>query len=102
MTRNLNEPPFVLIWFMLSILSAAGDARRQSTVPSSVETRTEFEAFLLKGRIVSGEGLASDATRSGKVRLDDGVRTHDAGVEIADGSDPTRRNYKFNVALWTP
>lgn len=100
MTRNRDEPLILLIWFLLSILSVTGDARRQADVPSSVETRAEIEAFLLKARIVSGEGPPSGATGSWRVRLDDGKRTHDAGVEIADGSEPTRRNYRFNVAAY--
>lgn len=100
MTSNRDRPLILLIWLMVSILSATGDARRQSTVPSSVETRAEIEAFLLRARIVSDEGPPSGATRSSRVRLDDGNRTHNAGVEFADGSDPTRRNYRFNVAAY--
>jgi hypothetical protein len=50
--------------------------------------------------IVNAAGLPSDATPSRRVVLDDGQRRHDAGVETADGSDPTRRNYKFNVAAY--
>jgi hypothetical protein len=38
--------------------------------------------------------------RSWRAGLDDGARKHDAAVETADGSDPTGRNYRFNVAAY--
>jgi hypothetical protein len=98
--RDRDQPLMFLIWFMLLFLSSIGDARRQSTAPSSVKTRADIEAFLLNARIVGGEGPPSGSTRSWLVSLDDGHWKHDAGVETADGSDPTRRNYRLNLAAY--
>lgn len=61
---------------------------------TSLQTRAEREAFLLNARIVD------DAAPSRRVVLDDGQRRHVVGVETADGTDLTRRNYKFNVAAY--
>ena len=38
--------------------------------------------------------------RPGVASLDDGTRRHDASVVTEDGSGPTRRNYRFNVAAY--
>ena len=50
--------------------------------------------------MITDEARASDAGLPRRVVLDDGRRRHEAGVETADGTDPTRRNYKFNVAAY--
>ncbi len=89
-----------LIWAIIVVLPGASQAQTLGAAPSPPETRAEREAFLSKARIVNDAGLPSDATPSRRVVLDDGQRRHDAGVETADGSDPTRRNYKFNVAAY--
>lgn len=41
-----------------------------------------------------------DGRRSWRATLDNGIRKHDASVETANGGDPTRRNYRFNVAAY--
>jgi len=89
-----------LIWAIILVLPGASQAQRPGATPSPLETRAEREAFLSMAGIVNAAGLPSDATPSRRVVLDDGQRRHDAGVETADGSDPTRRNYKFNVAAY--
>jgi hypothetical protein len=90
----------ILISFMILVLTFTADAQRQAGTHSSVETRAEVEAFLSKASVVGDPGPPSHTTRSWRVSLDDGNRKHDAGVETADGSDPTRRDYKFNVAAY--
>ncbi len=57
-----------------------------------------MESFLSSASIVSDTGPAAGA--SWRVTLGDRTRRHDAGVETADGSDPTRRNFRFNVAAY--
>ena len=87
-------------WFILLALPASARAQAQPAAPSSLQTGAEREAFLLKASIVDDPGPPSGARRTWRVSLDDGKRKHDAGVEAADGSDPTSRNYRFNVAAY--
>jgi hypothetical protein len=61
-------------------------------------TRGEREALLSKGRILATPQSATGAAR--RVTVEDGSRRHDAAVETADGTDPTTRNYRFNVAAY--
>ena len=42
----------------------------------------------------------ADGRPSWRAGLDDGTRRHDASVVTADGSGPTRRNYRFNLAAY--
>jgi len=89
-----------LLWALILVLPGASQAQTIPGAAAPLETRVEREAFLSNARIVNDEARASDATPSRRVALDDGQRRHDAGVETADGTDPTRRNYKFNVAAY--
>jgi hypothetical protein len=89
-----------LIWVIIVCLAGASQAQTPGAAPSPLETRAEREAFLLNARIVNDTALPSGATSSRRVVLEDRQRRHDAGVETADGSDPTRRSYKFNVAAY--
>jgi hypothetical protein len=86
------------VLFGILILSAAAQARQQATVPSSLDTPAAREGFLSKANLVSDAPV--DGRPSWRATLDDGSRKHDASVETADGTDPTRRNYKFNVAAY--
>ncbi|MBK5296895.1 MAG: hypothetical protein JJE40_07045 [Vicinamibacteria bacterium] len=88
----------LLILFLILVLPAAAQAQQQPRTPSSLETRAEREVFLSKANIVTE--APADGRSSWRVSLDDGNRKHDAGVETADGSDPTRRDYRFNVAAY--
>ena len=88
----------LLVLFLILILPAAARAQQQPWTPSSLETRAEREVFLSKANIVTE--APGDGRLSWRVSLDDGNRKHDAGVETADGSDPTRRDYRFNVAAY--
>jgi len=83
---------------VMIILPMAAQGRQQSPTPSSSETRAEREAFLSKGRIVTD--TPPDGRRPWRASLDDGIRKHDASVETADGTDPTRRDFRFNVAAY--
>jgi len=89
-----------LIFFVVLMLPARADGQRARDSTSSVVTRAEMEAFLLRAEVIGDAGPHSDAARSWRVSLDDGNWKHEAGVEVADGSDPTRRDYKFNVAAY--
>ncbi len=89
-----------LVCFIILVLPAVAQAQKQPTAPSSLETRADKETFLSKASIVSDARFPSDASRSWRVSLDDGNRKHDAAVETADGSDPTGRDYRFNLAAY--
>jgi hypothetical protein len=100
MTARGTAQRMHLIWIITVFLPGALQAQTPGAAPSPVETRAEREAFLSNARIVNETALPSDAAPSRRVALDDGKRRHDAGVETADGSDPTRRHYKFNIAAY--
>ena len=89
-----------LLWALFVVLPGASPAQTVPGAPAPLETRVEREAFLSNARIIIDEARASDAGLPRRVVLDDGRRRHEAGVETADGTDPTRRNYKFNVAAY--
>jgi hypothetical protein len=84
--------------FVIVVLTASALARQEPPSPSSLETRAGREAFLSTAKIVTDP--PADGRRSWLATLDDGTRKHDAGVETADGSGPTRRDYRFNVAAY--
>ena len=64
----------------------------------ALATRAGKEALLSQGRIlVTAQGAPGTARR---VTVEDGARRHDAAVESADGTDPTTRDYRFNVAAY--
>jgi hypothetical protein len=73
-------------------------AQARQPTASSLETRAEQEMFLAKAPIVTE--APADGRPSWRASLDNGTRKHDAAVETADGSDPTRRDYRFNVAAY--
>lgn len=85
---------FCVIW----VLPVPAHGTEQAGTPSSWETRDEREAFLSKARVVTD--APADGRLSWRATLDDGTRRHDASVVTEDGSGPTRRNYKFNVAAY--
>ena len=99
MRPHRNPQLAFLILFALAVLPARVDTLTQRGSPALLATRAEIEAFLLTATVV-GDGPPSDAARSWRVSLSDGIRKHDAGVEAADGSDPTGRTYKFNIAAY--
>jgi len=67
---------------------------------SSQVPLVEQERFLSTASIVQDPGSASEATGSRRVSLDDGTRKHDASVVTEDGSGPTRRDHRFNIAAF--
>lgn len=75
-----------------------GFTQSRPAASTSFETRAAMEAFLSRASVVSDPGPAAGA--SWRVTLDDGTRKHDAAVQTADGSDPTRRNFRYNVAAY--
>lgn len=79
--------------------AAANVHEQQRAAPSSLITRAETEEFLLQASIVS-ERRTPGRRYAWRVSLDDGKRKHDAAVETEDGTTPTQRNYRFNVAAY--
>lgn len=88
----------LLVSFVILTLSSPVHGGRQSPTVSPLETREEREAFLLKASVATEP--PSDGRVSWRVVLDDGKRKHEASVVTDDGSGPTRRDYKFNVAAY--
>ena len=88
----------LLVSFVMLVLSAPAHGREQPGTQSSLETRDEREAFLSNASFVTD--APTDGTPSWRAGLDDGTRRHDASVVTEDGSGPTRRNYRFNVAAY--
>ena len=88
----------LLVSLVIVMLSGSPHGKQQPGTPSSLETRVEREAFLSKARVVTE--APTDGRRSWRAGLDDGTRRHDASVVTEDGSGPTRRNYRFNVAAY--
>lgn len=92
MSRVTSLVAFVtLVILMAARMPAQSPAQRRWT-------RAESEAFLNTATIVPA--APGDERRSWRATLESGGRTHDASIETADGSDPTRRNYRFNVAAY--
>jgi len=89
---------------VISVVSTPADSRQQSapaTTPataSTLVTRDAREAFLATARFASDP--PTDGRPSWRAVLDDGTRKHDASVVTEDGSGPTRRNYRFNIAAY--
>ena len=88
----------LLVSFVVVVLSAPAHGREQRGTPSPLETRDEREAFLSKASFVSD--APPDGRPSWRAGLDDGSRKHDASVVTDDGSGPTGRNYRFNLAAY--
>jgi hypothetical protein len=89
---RLALPVTAVLWF------ATTPADGQQQRDSSWVTREAREAFLKTARFVTDP--PADGTPSWRVVLDDGTRQHAASVVTADGSGPTRQNYRFNVAAY--
>jgi hypothetical protein len=79
-------------------LSVTAQARQRAPASLSAETRAAREELLSNGRIVPDAPAAGRP--SWRASLDDGTRNHDGSIETADGSDPTERNHRFNVAAY--
>jgi len=65
---------------------------------SSLETRDAREAFLATAPM--GTDAPPDGRPLWRATLDDGTRKHDASVNAEDGSGPTQRNFRYNVAAY--
>jgi hypothetical protein len=88
----------LLVSVVLWALSTPAYGRQQPAAAPSFVTRDEREAFLATARVATD--LPTDGRPSWLAVLDDGTRKHDASVVTEDGSGPTRRNYRFNVAAY--
>ena len=89
--RRLTLLVLVILWF------ATAPAHGLQQRASSLVTREARETFLRTARFVTDP---ADDRRSWRAVLDDGTRQHAASVVTDDGSGPTRRNYRFNVAAY--
>jgi hypothetical protein len=87
----------VLLSCAIVVLPATAHLKEQAGA-SSLETRDEREAFLSKASVVTDS--PPDGRPSWRATLDDGTRRHDASVVTEDGSGPSRRDYRFNVAAY--
>ena len=88
----------LLASLVILALSVTAQARRQAPAPPSAETRGQREELLSNGRIVPDASTAGQP--SWRASLDDGSRTHGASIDTDDGSDPTGKNHRFNVAAY--
>jgi hypothetical protein len=86
----------VLLSCAIVVLPATAHLKEQAGA-SSLETRDEREAFLSKASVVTS---SPGGRPSWRATLDDGTRRHDASVVTEDGSGPSRRDYRFNVAAY--
>jgi len=93
-----ENPSARLVLCIMLLVPALANGRGQVGTPSSLDTRERREAFLSKASVVTG--APTDGRSSWRATLDDGSRRHDASVVTEDGSGPTQRNYKFNVAAY--
>jgi hypothetical protein len=88
----------LVVIFLIVVPSPPAHGRAQSSSLSSFESQDEREAFLSKAIV------ATDAPEDGRVSwravLDDGTRRHDASIVTEDGSGPTRRDNRFNIAAY--
>src|SRR5262245_6623593 len=84
---------------VLGVLIVPALASAQSTFKATADqSSADREAFLLNAPITSD--APPEGRSSWRVTLDDGTLKHDASVETADGSDPTTKNWRFNVAAY--
>jgi hypothetical protein len=88
----------LLMSVVLWALSTPVHGWQQPAAASSLVTRNEREAFLGTARFATDP--PTDGRTSWRAVLDDGTRKHDASVVTDDGSGPTRRSYRFNVAAY--
>ena len=87
-----------LVSVVMLVLSTPARGRQLPAPASSLEARDEREAFLARARFATD--APTDGRPSWRASLDDGTLRHDASVVIEDGSGPTRRNCRFNVAAY--
>lgn len=83
---------------IIAVLSVPAYGNDQPATSSTLQARDERETFLRKARIVTD--APTDGRPSWRAGLDDGTRRHDASIVTDDGSGPTRRHYKFNIAAY--
>ena len=98
MKADVDRRLALLVSVVISVLSTPALGGQQPAAPSSFDTRDEREAFLATASFATD--APTDGRRSWRAGLDDGTRRHDASVVTEDGSGPTGRNYRFNVAAY--
>lgn len=96
--KSASSRRLALVSIVLCVLPTPAHGRHQQAAASSLATRNEREAFLATARAATDP--PTDGRPSWRAVLDDGTRKHDASVVTEDGSGPTRRNSKFNVAAY--
>ena len=88
----------VLFLFVILVASPLAHAVLQPGAQLSLASEDQREAFLLTARVATD--APTDGRASWRAVLDDGTRRHDASIVTEDGSGPTRRNYKYNLAAY--
>lgn len=83
--------------FVTMLLAVSLSRAAESQAPA-LATRDERQAFLSNARFVTD--APADGRPSWRASLADGTLVHDAAVNTEDGSGPTRRHYKFNLAAY--
>ena len=97
----------VLLVYLSSRVVRSGHAGSDPAAPTAstrgaaqsrllLQTEDQREAFLLRANIATD--APTDGRLSWRAVPDDGIRRHDASVVTENGSEPTRRHYKYNVA----
>ena len=89
--------PLMWILFALVMVPAAAEPQ-EPVVPRYPETPAEREAFLSTATVVTP--APTDGKRTWRATLESGKLTHDASVNTEDGTDPTRRDERLNVAAY--
>jgi hypothetical protein len=98
MNAAIDHPRTLLLSLLVLILSLPAVARTQPSTPLSLTTRDAREAFLSNARFVTDP--PADGSPSWRASLADGTLKHDASVNTEDGSGPTLRSYRFNLAAY--
>ena len=88
----------LVVWLVAAGLPVPADGAQPPTTQSALKTQDERERFLANAPIATA--APTDGRSSWRAALDDGTRRHDASVVTEDGSGPTGRNYKYNLAAY--
>jgi hypothetical protein len=96
--KGMGHRLVFLVSVVILVLSTPALGRQLASPASSFETRDEREAFLARASFATD--APTDGRPSWRAGLADGTLRHDASVVTEDGSGPTTRNYRFNVAAY--
>lgn len=98
MKATVDHPLALLLFCVGAVLPAPAHGAEQAGPQSSLGNPDQPEAFLSSATVVTD--APPDGRLSWRATLDDGSRRHDVSVVTEDGSGPTQRNYRLNVAAY--